>query len=253
MDVAITGAASTVGRALLPAFEATDHDVTPLTHREREGIDSDLLELADPADVAAKLDGYDVVVHLAAMSNPDDPWEDVLPVNIEGTYNVFEAAVAGDIGRVVFASTNHVVQMHNAADPERPESLVEHPGAIGPDAVPRPDSYYAVSKLFGEGLGSLYADRFGIEVVNARIGWLDCDALREALDAGGALERYARAMYLSERDCRDALVKAATVDLPENPLTVNVLSRNTDRYLTLTRTMRTLGYEPRDDSDEIFD
>ena len=63
MDVAITGAASTVGRALLPAFEATDHDVTPLTHREREGIDSDLLELADDG-------GYDRIVLPGGRRSP---------------------------------------------------------------------------------------------------------------------------------------------------------------------------------------
>jgi L-arabinose 1-dehydrogenase [NAD(P)+] len=253
LDVAITGAASTVGRAVLPAFErAPAVTATALTHREREGIDSELLEVTDPEDTAAKLAGYDVVVHLAAMSDPDDPWEAVLPVNVEGTYNVYEAAVAGGVDRVLFASTNHVVQMYNADDPAEPESLVADPEAIGTDAVPRPDSYYAVSKVFGEALGSYYVDRHRLEVVNLRIGWLDSEALRSAVEAGGALARYARAMYLSERDCRDALTKAATASLPENPLTVNVLSENAERYLAITETMRTLGYDPRDDAADVF-
>jgi len=253
MDVAITGAASNVGRAILPAFErAPEVDATALTHHEHDGIDAELLEVTDPEDTAAKLAGYDVVVHLAAMSNPGDPWESILPVNVEGTYNVYEAAVAGGVERVLFASTNHVVQMYNADDPAEPESLVAEPSAIGTEAVPRPDSYYAVSKVFGEALGSYYVDRHGLEVVNLRIGWLDCDALRDAVDAGGALARYARAMYLSERDCRDALTKAATATLPETPLTVNVLSENAERYLTLTETMRSLGYDPRDDSADVF-
>src|SRR5678815_1060735 len=35
---------------------------------------------------------------------------------------------------------------------------------------PRPDSRYGVSKVFGEALGSLYADKYGMEVFMMRIG-----------------------------------------------------------------------------------
>jgi uronate dehydrogenase len=35
---------------------------------------------------------------------------------------------------------------------------------------PKPDSRYGVSKVFGEALGSLYADKYGMEVFNIRIG-----------------------------------------------------------------------------------
>jgi uronate dehydrogenase len=38
------------------------------------------------------------------------------------------------------------------------------------DEPARPDSRYAVSKVFGEALGRLYADKHGIEVVVMRIG-----------------------------------------------------------------------------------
>ena len=60
-------------------------------------------------------------------------------------------------------------------------------------------------------------------------------------------------MWLSPRDCRDVVEKAVTADLPENPLTVNAVSRNRERYLSITETMRGLGYEPRDDSAEVVD
>jgi L-arabinose 1-dehydrogenase [NAD(P)+] len=110
-----------------------------------------------------------------------------------------------------------------------------------------------VSKAFGETLGTYYADRHDIEVVNLRIGWLDSETLRRTIVEDKDNARYARAMYLSERDCRDALVKSVEADIPRNPLTVNILSRNQERYLTLTEAMRGLGYEPRDDSSEVFD
>src|SRR5690606_33438673 len=39
-----------------------------------------------------------------------------------------------------------------------------------PDVVPRPDSRYGLSKVFGEGLGALYAYKHGIGVTSLRIG-----------------------------------------------------------------------------------
>src|SRR3546814_12638886 len=41
---------------------------------------------------------------------------------------------------------------------------------LGAGAEPRPDSRYAVSKVFGEALGRLFADKYGLEVVCLRIG-----------------------------------------------------------------------------------
>ena len=38
---------------------------------------------------------------------------------------------------------------------------------------PRPDTYYGLSKVFGEALGRLYVDRYGLEVVCLRIGSWD--------------------------------------------------------------------------------
>jgi|GEM_PF-2721779 hypothetical protein len=66
-------------------------------------------------------------------------------------------------------------------------------------------------------------------------------------------ERFARATWLSPRDCRAVHRRAATADLPESPVTVNAVSRNDRRYFTLTETMRTLGYRPRDDAAEVLD
>src|SRR3546814_16411636 len=41
---------------------------------------------------------------------------------------------------------------------------------IAADAYFRPDSRYGVSKVFGEALGSLYADKYGFDVLSIRIG-----------------------------------------------------------------------------------
>jgi len=46
---------------------------------------------------------------------------------------------------------------------------------------------------------------------------------------------------------------AVEADLPENPLTVNLLSNNHERYLSLTETMRTLGHRPADNSGQVVE
>lgn len=249
--VAVTGAAGDVGREALAGLEDA-HDVTPITHREREGIDSVILDVRDREDLEDAFSGHDAVVHLAANPDPGASWESVYEVNIGGTYNVYEAALAADVGRVVFASTNHVHQMYNIADPDEPETAATDARALHPDDPPRPDSYYGVSKVSGEALGSYYADRHGIEVVNLRIGWLlPAEAVREKMDEPEATARYVRAMWLSPRDCRHGVRRAVEADLPRSPLTVNLVSSNDDRYLSLSETMRSIGYRPRDNSGTL--
>jgi L-arabinose 1-dehydrogenase [NAD(P)+] len=242
--IAITGASGSVGRKVLPAFRDA-HDVTAFSHSEHEDLETTTLDVTDPEAVAGAVAGHDVILHLAACTDGDD-WDGALSINIDGTRNVFEAAANRDVDRVVFASTNNVVQMYN----QQPDGdTVSHPRTVTPDEAPRPNSYYAISKAAGEALANYFADCHGLEVVNVRIGWVDNEWFRKGIESG---DRYAYAMYLSDRDCRDGLLKAATAELHENPLTVNLVSRNQDRYLSIGEAMRQLGYEPKDDSRETF-
>lgn len=250
--IAITGAAGRVGRQALAALP--ESDVTPLTHGETEDLDDVVLDVTDRERFTAVLADHDVLVHLAANPSPEAAWEELREVNVDGVYNAYEAAVANDLDRVVFASTNHVVNMHNVANPAdgETETTREHPRIVDVDRPPRPDSPYGVSKVAGEAFGSLYADRHGLDVLNLRIGWLMSeDDLRESQDAPAAQARFARAMWLSERDCRNALAASATAPVPESPLTLNVVSRNDDRFLPISRTQQAIGYEPRDNANEV--
>src|SRR6476620_1515508 len=99
-------------------------------------------DLADLAQVEAICEGVD----------------DILQANIIGGYNLFEAARKKAIKRVVFASSNHAVGFYPR----------HH--RIGTDVTARPDSRYGVSKVFGEAVGALYADKHGLGVTCLRIG-----------------------------------------------------------------------------------
>ena len=101
--------------------------------------------------------GADAIVHLAAASL-EAPWRQIRDINIDGTWYVFDAARRAGVARLVFASSNHVTGYHRRSR------------RIGPDDPVRPDSRYGVSKVFGEALGRMHADKYGMSVVCIRIG-----------------------------------------------------------------------------------
>jgi uronate dehydrogenase len=145
-------------------------------------------DLADPAAVTRAVEGVDAIIHLGGISK-EDSWEKILPANLVGTYNVFEAARQAGVKRIVFASSNHAVGYYRRAD------TVDHA------SLPKPDGRYGLSKVFGEAIGSLYADKYGLEVFAVRIGamtpepvdvrrlaiWVHPDDLAALVDLGLSL------------------------------------------------------------------
>src|SRR5450759_4290750 len=114
-------------------------------------------ELSDLAQVEAICEGVDGIPHFGGFSI-EGPWDAILQSNIIGCYNLFEAARKKRVKRIVFASSNHAVGFYPR----------HH--RIGTDVTARPDSRYGVSKVFGEAVGALYADKHGLKVTCIRIG-----------------------------------------------------------------------------------
>jgi uronate dehydrogenase len=157
----LTGAAGGLGRELrrrLPAhcdlLRVSDVAALGAAAPHEEVAPADL---SDADAVLALLDGVDAVVHMGGVST-EQPWEAILPANIVGAYNLYEAARRHGVRRVVFASSNHVTGFYRQDE------------VIPAGAPPRPDGLYGLSKAFGEDLAQLYFDRHGIETVSLRIG-----------------------------------------------------------------------------------
>lgn len=161
LRVLITGAAGNIGRTLRTHLKGRYAllrltDVAPQAPAEA-GEEVASVDIRDIAAVERSMEGIDCVIHLAAIPE-EDSWDKILPMNIEGCYNVFEAARRQGVRRVVFASSNHAVGFY------RRETFIDTM------VQPRPDGRYGVSKVFGEAVGRLYADKYAMSVACLRIG-----------------------------------------------------------------------------------
>src|SRR5690606_14525954 len=123
-------------------------------HPTEEVVLGDLLDLEALVEAAR---GVDVIVHLGGIAD-ESSFDQILQSNIIGTQHVYEAARRSGVRRVVYASSNHVVGFHSSQE------------VLDESATLRPDTFYGVSKAFGEALASLYHDKWGVESVLLRIG-----------------------------------------------------------------------------------
>lgn len=157
----ITGAAGRVARLLVPhisrvarSIRLSDIKRPKAVPDEAEFIQCDLKNFDA---VSALMEGCDGVIHLGGIAE-EDSFHRILDANIEGVYNLYEAARLSGKPRILFASTNHVVGYY------RQDQYLNN------SALPRPDTWYAVSKVFGEAVGELYFRKFGVETAIVRIG-----------------------------------------------------------------------------------
>lgn len=228
--VLITGAAGSIGGVLREGLAARYRllrltDIAPL-RRARDGEEIAYADLRDMAAIEQLMQGMEAVVHMGGISE-EDTWENILASNIAGTYNVLEAARRHGIRRVVFASTNHVTGFYRRDQ------------RIGPLSPSRVDSRYAVSKAFGENLGSLYADKYGIRVMAIRIGRCLERPYNERL----------LSTWISPRD----MVQLVQIGLEAANLRFAIVygvSNNTRGWWDNSAAAE-LGYRPQDDS-EVF-
>ncbi|WP_214416063.1 NAD-dependent epimerase/dehydratase family protein [Sphaerisporangium fuscum] len=225
MRILITGAAGGVGGLLRPRLAREGRvlrllDIVPLT--PGPGEETMTADITDPEAMAKAVDGVDAVVHLGGHSL-ERPWADILQVNVNGTYVVLEAARRAGVRHVVLAGSNHAAGFHPA-------------GAEAPDYLfPRPDTFYGVGKVALEALGSLYHDRYGMDVTCLRIG----SCFERPRDVRML------ATWLSPGDCA-RLVEAALA--AEGFHVVWGVSANTRRWWSLEEG-RAIGYEPEDDAE----
>jgi NAD+ dependent glucose-6-phosphate dehydrogenase len=254
--VLITGAEGNIGSRLLQNL-AGRYELRALTREPVPGLASTVADAADLDAIEPAFAGVDAVVHLAASAGVGTPWPEVLHNNIEGTYAVFEAARQAGVRQLIFASSNHAVGGYEVEAEDR----LYRPRAgvmLDQHTLPRPDSLYGVSKVFGEALGRYYSDAFGMSVYCLRIAWVRPEELELPDDLQGIhwppkdhwiareeLRLRLAAFWLSHADMAglvDACLRAEHVrfgiyyGVSNNPL----------RFWSLDNALADLGWQPRD-------
>lgn len=156
MRVLITGAAGAIGSTLSRDFQER-HQVRGLDRVPMPLLaDTIVGDVVDFATALRAAEGMEAIIHLA---NVGPSWEEALQ-SMVGTYNVFEAARQSGVRRIAYASRAGLL----------PRTV--YPRTIQRTAamLPRPESYYSLTKVFGEDLGYMYSACHGLEVVAVRIG-----------------------------------------------------------------------------------
>jgi UDP-glucose 4-epimerase len=124
----------------------------------RAAVDFHHADIRRYEEIAPLLQDADVVFHEAAIPSVPRSIDNPVPsheVNIDGTFNVFRAAAAGGVRRVVYAASS------SAYGDSEVLPKVE-------TMLPRPKSPYALQKLVGEYYASVFASTFGVETVSLR-------------------------------------------------------------------------------------
>jgi uronate dehydrogenase len=227
--ILITGAAGLIGtmlrsRLARPGRTLRLLDIAPLT--AGPGEEAVQASVTDAAAMTAACQGADAVIHLGGIPG-EAPWPQILEVNIDGTQTMFEAGRRAGAGRVIFASSNHAVGFS-------PRTAFPVPDY----AFPAPDTYYGVSKVAGEALGSLYHSRHGLDVICIRI--LTCDERPPTVRS--------LSTWLSPDDAGRLFEACLTAPAPGFRVIFGVSANTRGGWVSLDEA-RALGYQPRDDAE----
>ncbi len=159
----ITGGFGFIGRYLTPLLLKAGHEVTLLDISSDAAFLAELggevtavrASVADWAQMAAAVKDTrpDIIFHAGALLPPasEEYPQAAFRVNIEGSYNVLEAARLFDVPQVVYTSSVA------SFGPDAPRELVPN------EFAQHPTSIYGVSKVCSERLGEYYLQRYGMD------------------------------------------------------------------------------------------
>lgn len=267
MRIVVTGGSGKAGRWVVRDLREHGYDVlnADIVHDGSAHGLCVLTDLTDLGQVHDILTGADAVVHLAAIPAPElRPEGETFRLNALSTYNVFQAAVARPVGRIVWASSETVLGLPFDRAPDF--------APIDESITPRPESSYALSKLVGETMATQFSRRTGVPFVGLRIsnimepsdyarfpsfqddarlrkwnlwGYVDARdvaaAVRAALETdttGAEVAIVAAADTVMVRDSADLMAEV----FPDVPLRRELHGRET--LLAIDRARDLLGYRP---------
>ena len=117
-----------------------------------------MADLADGRTVPSLVQGVNAIVHFASYPR-EAAWSVLLDANLRTAINLWEAAAAAGVQRIVYASSHHAVGYY-------PRSA-----RIDARVPSRPDGRYGLAKVFMEALAQMHADKHGLRAFGMRLGY----------------------------------------------------------------------------------
>jgi nucleoside-diphosphate-sugar epimerase len=235
----ITGAAGRIGTFLTQhllselgeGYSLILADVRP--PQQTHGFPFHQADIADLDAMRALCQGIDTVIHMAADPSPRASWESLLPRNVTGVYNIFQAAHENSCRRVIFASSINAVSGY-------PDEM-----QVSTNMPVRPPNLYGATKAWGEAVACFYAEQMGLSAICLRFGGVAARSRVEGMDPHSPN----LAMILTLEDLTRLV--AASVRTVQNFGIYHGVSNNRFKRLDISDARRDLGYEPQDDAFAI--
>ncbi len=233
--VLVTGASGAIGTPVCQHLLTRGHRVRGFSLEPNPNLDEQVIgDLSDFAAVRRAVADIDVVIHLGAYPNNADFLDVLLEPNVRGLCHVCAAAVETGVKRLALASSLQVISGHKKE------------GLIRVEDGAKPTNHYALTKVWAEDIGEMYARVHELSVINVRIGWFprNTDEARRL----GQYEHGPR-VYFSHSDACLFFERCVESIDPKAGECVTVFATSlpaTTMRLDLGPAREVLGYEPRD-------
>jgi len=166
--ILVTGASGFIGGAVARRLRAENCTVRTLVRRNSDtsaltaaGCELCYGDITDPLSVGEAMQGTDAVVHCAAFASDWGPRETFVRVNVEGSRNIFNAALQNKVKRVVHISTTDVFGIY------RDGRVIDDTFPIKNLGFP-----YSDTKAEADRMALAYAQEQGLPVVVLRLAWM---------------------------------------------------------------------------------
>ncbi len=233
--ILVTGSTGAIGQPVCEHLLSRGHSVRGFARRPTPGLEDYVVgDLNDPEKVREAVEGMETIIHLGAYPNDADFMEVLLEPNVIGLHHICEAAKEFDIQRLILSSTVQTISGH--------QNLGR---TITLEDGPAPVNHYALTKVWGEVAGDMYARVHNLSVVSVRIGWLP----RNAGEAENLVNSPAgKNMFFSHEDAQrfyERCVESENPPAGESVILFAASQAEGTPYMDLEPAKQIIGYEPQ--------
>ena len=246
MRILVTGMSGLIGKAIRKKLEGK-HDLRALNRSGLEGVECVRADISDLDAIHNAFDGIDQVVHMAAIAHGNPKWDQLLPFNVIGTYNVFEAARQAGVKRVIYASSGATISGYETKEPYKSLSEGRYNDAgewddLTHESPLHPSGIYGCTKVWAEALAHHYSDKHDMSMIGLRIGAVN--------EEDKPLQTRQHSVWCSQRDVARMVDTCLDAPLDLKHDIFFVVSKNQYSYRDMTHAKEILGYEPQDSVED---